>query len=264
MLIDWFTVGAQVLNFLILVWLLKRFLYHPILTAIDAREERIAAELADAAAKKAEASRERQEFQDKSAAFDKEKAALFSEATAAANAERQRLLDAARQDAAALNTKRQENLQREAQGLRQEISRRTRQEVFAIARKALKDLAGASLEERMVEVFIGRLQALSGAEKQTLQSVLQAAAKPLIVRTRFDLPIAQQAACQAAITALLGETTEIRFATATDLVSGIELSSDGQKVAWSLADYLDALESSVGELLQERARPKASQEAVGG
>ena len=55
MLIDWFTVGAQTLNFLILVWLLKRFLYKPILNAIDAREKRIAAELADADVKKAEA-----------------------------------------------------------------------------------------------------------------------------------------------------------------------------------------------------------------
>ena len=55
MLIDWFTVGAQIVNFLILVWLLKRFLYKPILDAIDAREKRIAAELADADTKKAEA-----------------------------------------------------------------------------------------------------------------------------------------------------------------------------------------------------------------
>ena len=45
MLIDWFTVSAQVVNFLILVWLLKRFLYRPILNAIDAREKRIAKEL---------------------------------------------------------------------------------------------------------------------------------------------------------------------------------------------------------------------------
>jgi F-type H+-transporting ATPase subunit b len=57
MLIDWFTVGAQALNFLILVWLMKRFLYKPILHAIDEREKRIAAELADADAKKAEAKR---------------------------------------------------------------------------------------------------------------------------------------------------------------------------------------------------------------
>ena len=65
MLIDWFTVGAQALNFLILVWLMKRFLYKPILNAIDAREKRIAAELADADAKKAEAQKERDEFQSK-------------------------------------------------------------------------------------------------------------------------------------------------------------------------------------------------------
>ena len=65
MLIDWFTVGAQALNFLILVWLMKRFLYKPILHAIDAREKRITAELADADAKKADAQQERDEFQHK-------------------------------------------------------------------------------------------------------------------------------------------------------------------------------------------------------
>ncbi|MFQ3186924.1 MAG: F-type H+-transporting ATPase subunit b, partial [Marinomonas primoryensis] len=53
MLIDWFTVIAQLINFLVLVWLLKRFLYRPILNAIDAREKRIADELADADEKRA-------------------------------------------------------------------------------------------------------------------------------------------------------------------------------------------------------------------
>ena len=63
MLIDWFTVGAQLLNFLILVWLMKRFLYQPVLDAIAAREQKIAAELADAAATKAEAHQQQDEFQ---------------------------------------------------------------------------------------------------------------------------------------------------------------------------------------------------------
>ena len=78
MLIDWFTVGAQVLNFLILVWLLKHFLYQPILNAIDAREKRIAAELADADAKKAEAQKERDDFQNKNKAFDEQRSALIA------------------------------------------------------------------------------------------------------------------------------------------------------------------------------------------
>ena len=88
MLIDWFTVAAQALNFLILVWLMKLFLYAPILHAIDAREKRIAAELADAAAKKAEAQKERDEFQRKNEEFDQQHAALLSKATDEAKAER--------------------------------------------------------------------------------------------------------------------------------------------------------------------------------
>ena len=143
MLIDWFTVGAQALNFIILVWLLKRFLYKPILNAIDAREKRIAAELADADAKKAEAKQERDEFQHKNEEFDQQRAALLSKATDDANAERQRLLDDARKAADALSAKRLEALRSDANNLNQAIRRRTEQEVFAIARKALTDLAAS-------------------------------------------------------------------------------------------------------------------------
>ncbi len=110
MLINWFTVIAQAINFLILVWLLKRFLYKPILQAIDEREKGIATQLADAEAKKAEAQKERDDFQHKNEAFDHERAALLKKATDEANAERQRLLDEARKDADALRAKRQEAL----------------------------------------------------------------------------------------------------------------------------------------------------------
>src|SRR5471030_3083536 len=102
MLIDWFTVGAQVLNFLILVWLLKRFLYKPILHAIDEREKLIATQLAQADAKKAEAQKDRDEFQHKNDAFDQERAALLKKATDEARAERDRLLGEARKDADSL------------------------------------------------------------------------------------------------------------------------------------------------------------------
>src|SRR5450432_4559380 len=121
MLIDWFTVGAQALNFIILVWLLKHFLYKPILNAVDARERRIAAELADADAKKAEAQKERDEFQHKNEEFDQQRAALLSKATDEAKAERQRLLDEARRAADLLSAKRQESLKDEAINLNQAI-----------------------------------------------------------------------------------------------------------------------------------------------
>src|SRR5471032_1139093 len=122
MLIDWFTVGAQALNFLILVWLMRRFLYRPILNAIDAREKKIAAELADAAAKKLEAQKDRDEFQKKNMDFDQQRAALLAKATDDAKAEGRRLLDEARKAADALGAKRQEALNTEAKTLSEAIS----------------------------------------------------------------------------------------------------------------------------------------------
>ncbi len=257
MLIDWFTVGAQALNFLILVWLLKRFLYAPILHAIDAREKRIAAELADADAKKAEAKKEREVFEHKNEEFDQQRAALLSNATNEANAERQRLLDEARKAADALSAKRRDTLRSEAHNLNQAIGRRTQQEVFAIARKALTDLATTSLEERMGEVFTRRLREMDVKAKASLAGALKTASEPALVRSAFDLPAEQRAAIQNALNETFSADIHVRFETAPDLVSGIELTTNGQKVAWSIADYLASLEKGVGELLKEKGEPEA-------
>ena len=260
MLIDWFTVGAQVLNFIILVWLLKRYLYKPILNAVDAREKRIAAELSDADAKRAEAKKEREEFQHKNEAFDQQRAALLSKATQEAAAERQRLLDEARRVADDLSAKRAETLQTEADNLDQAILQRTQDEVFAIARKALTDLAGASLEERICDVFLDRLRNMDADSKAGLGKALTTASEPAVVRSAFDLPPAQRGAIRKALNEMFSADIHIRFETAPNLVSGTELISNGQKVAWSIADYLSALEKSVNDLLK-KAAPAAKAEA---
>ena len=262
MLIDWFTVGAQALNFLILVWLLKRFLYKPILNAIDAREKLIAKELADADAKKAEAQKEHEEFQKKNEEFDQQRAALFTKATEEAKAERQRLLDEARKAADVLSAKRQESLIHDAQNLNQAISRLTQKEVFAITRKALTDLATTSLEERMGEVFDRRLRGLDEKAKSLLGDALRKNSEPALIRSTFDLPAAQRAAIQNALNETFSAEIHVRFETAADLVSGIELTSNGQKVGWSIADYLASLEKGVGDLLKEKGlKPNARAEA---
>jgi F-type H+-transporting ATPase subunit b len=261
MLIDWFTVVAQALNFLILVWLLKRFLYKPILDAIDAREKRIATELADADAKKAEARQERDEFNRKNEEFSQQRAALLNTAEEEATNERQRLIAEARKESEVLRTKWQEALRSEHQSLSEEFTRRTREEVFAIARKTLADLASVSLEEQMTNVFIRRLHELSPSEKDELKSAFKAGSSPAIVRNTFHLPAAQRRAIEGAVTAVLAIETQVRFETDPDAVSGIELTANGYKVAWSIGDYLSSLKKNVDDLLKERPKPAAQAEA---
>ena len=253
MLIDWFTVAAQAINFLILVWLMKRFLYKPVLNAIEEREKRIATELANADTKQAEAQKEHDEFQQKNTEFDQQRAALLTKATAEAQAERQRLLDEARKAADAASSKRQESMRAEEQNLHQAISRRAQQEVFAIVRKALTDLATVSLEERLGEVFTRRLREMDTKAKDALGEALRTFSGPGVVRSTFDLPADQRAAIQNALNETFSAEVRVRFETAPDLIGGIELTANGQKVAWSIGDYLASMENGVSELLKPAA-----------
>lgn len=259
MLIDWFTVGAQALNFAILVWLMRHFLYKPILHAIDAREQRIAAELADAAAKEAKAGEERDELQRKNEALDQQRAELLREATDEASAERKRLLAEAREAADALEATRQQILASQARELGLAIRSRARVEVFAIVRKALADLATTSLEERMSEVFTRRLRQMHSQDKACLGEALSTAPEPSLVRSAFELPEPQRAAIRNALNETFSAEVRVRFETAALLIGGIELVASGQKVAWSIDDYLTSLEHSVAELLPE-PKPQPARE----
>jgi len=249
MLIDWFTVGAQTLNFLILVWLMKRFLYQPVLDAIDAREKRIATELADAAQKQTQADEERDTFQQKNVAFDQQREELVRKATAEVDTERQRMLDEARAAAEAMRTKWHATIDRELLTLQQGVAQRSQDEVFAIARKVLTDLAGTSLEDRMTEVFCQRLSQLDAQAKGELAKALKTSSDPVQVRTAFALSPEQQTAMEQALDTAMDSKIPIAFETTPEVISGIELSANGWKVDWNIAGFLASLEHSMGALM---------------
>ena len=249
MLIDWFTVGAQVLNFVILVWLLKRFLYRPVLDAIDAREARIAQQIAEATATQASALREQEDFKHRNEDFDAHREALLKQATVDAEAERQRLAEAARQAADAATARRQDAERHETARQRRGLAERTRAEVFAIARRVLADLADTALDERVAAVFLRHLSALDPATLTSLASGLNDEAPRAIVRSAFDTGDAQREILRRAVVAALAtgvkgaaSSIDVVFETAPDLLGGIELIVGGRKLGWNVAEYMDTLE----------------------
>lgn len=255
MLIDWFTVGAQLLNFIVLVWLMKHFLYKRVLDAIDAREKRIAAQVADADKKKASAQSERKDLQQKNDAFDQQRAALLAQATADADAERKKLLDAAHQAADALTASRRETMANDAKSLSHSLRQRTQTEVFAVARQAMSDLATVSLEASVCALFIVRLRALEGTARDDLATALTSSKDGALVRTAFELPTAQRTAVLKAVNDTLSTKVTLHYEVAPELVGGIELSAHGQKFAWSIEGYLASLERGVSDLLKSDALP---------
>jgi len=252
MLIDWFTVIAQVLNFLVLVWLLKKFLYRPILDAMDKREERVSAKRIDADRAMTEAQREQLNFQQKSVALEQKRTEILAQAANDAKTERQGLLFAAKKESEVLRANWRHALVAEQKNTQREMIDFTQREVYAVARKVLTDLAGASLEERISEVFIHRLRGLSGVEQQRLSGSQNNPATSMIVRSAFDLSPAQRADIEHAIQEITGSSA-IHFQTTPALISGIELTIDGYKVAWSIGDYISSLEKHITEHLAQFA-----------
>jgi F-type H+-transporting ATPase subunit b len=258
-LIDWFTVGAQAINFLILVWLLKRYLYKPVLAAIDAREKQIAAKIKDAAAQETKAQAAGEELRKRNEAFDHEREALMRKATEEGAAERQRLIDSARQDAQLLRDKLTQLLSAERAELGRQLLLRTQAEVFALTRKALSELAGASVDDRMIEVLIDRLRELPEQQRLALAgpplatgsvavAVQAVPARDVLVRSAFEPSPAARTKLEAAIRERLGANVAIHFETAPGLVCGLELSVEGTKLAWSVADYLSTLAQDAAAL----------------
>ena len=238
MLIDWFTVSAQVFNFLILLWLLKRTLYQPILSAIDGRDQKIASQLKDADEKKAEAQKERDDYQHKNEEFEQQRQTLLAKATEEAKLERQRLIEAARLEGEALRGKLQEAVKQERESLNRELAARAQQEVFAIAHKLLVELAGSSLDEQITNVFIRRLRDLSDEQRSPLHG------DSAVLRSASALSPAQSQALEVALKETLG-LSGLQFEVRPDLVSGIELHVNGHKLGWSIADSLASLSKSV-------------------
>ena len=75
------------------------------------------------------------------------------------------------------------------------------------------------------------------------------------------MPAAQRAAIQKALNETFSGEFRLQFETAPDLVSGIELTSNGHKIGWSIADYLSTLEKGIDELLAVKGKSSAKPEA---
>jgi len=246
MQISWFTVIAQVLNFFLLVWLLKRFLYKPVLNAIQAREDKISSQLSEAELKKAEAKMEQDEYRKRNESFERRRGEMMEVAKVEVNTERERLMEVARGDAGALRARLEKSFNELQAKWAHEISERMHREVFAISRKTLHDLASAPLEAQLVAAFVNRVKELSDEEKQQFNDAFASDPKRVLVRSAFDLSQQQQNEVKDAVSELMKKKPEFEFTLAPELISGIVLTSNGYRVSWSIESYINSLEGSVG------------------
>jgi F-type H+-transporting ATPase subunit b len=134
-------------------------------------------------------------------------------------------------------------------------------QVFAITKKTLADLATVTLEERIGEVFTRRLREMNAKDKEEMGAALKSSPEASLLRSAFNLPDQQRAAIQNALNETFSAVIRVRYETDANAISGIELTAQGQKLSWSISSYLDSFDRSLAELTSQGTKPAPVTEA---
>lgn len=241
--IDWWTLGLQTANLLVLMWLLGRFLFRPLARMVAERQAeaaRLLDEAADARAKAEAAVKAAQEQQEAAAA---ERAGLVESARKAAQQQRAALLESAQQEAEHRRAEAEAAIAR----MRGETEARIDRRANMLATDIAAHLLAGPAERLSLAAFLGEFEtALAGLPEATRAAIAAPDAK-LEIATARPLDEAGRAALGAALARGLGRaapayTTRVE----PELIAGLRLSADTARVEASLHADLGRVLAGLG------------------
>ena len=235
--LDWTTFALEIINFLALIWILKRFLYRPVLATLGQRRAGIEANLKEARVTQGRALALQSQFESRLADWEREKAAARSQFDAQMAAEHARQMEALdrdlaaeRQRSAARDAHRQETLQRELASQSGALARQ-----FASA--LLARLAGPEIEARLVAIFVEELSALPEERLEPLRAGQNGHGQG-VLSSAHPLSEEQRRQISGAVDARLGKLVHLDFVEDSELLAGVRLSLGAWQLDLSLAGEL--------------------------
>lgn len=251
---DWFIIITLCISFIVVLWLLKRFLYQPIIDDLDVREQCLQQLLCVANNKINKAKALQQSCENEYQDFEQQRELLLEKSQEEAATVGKKLIQSAHEAADDMLRKRLGAIQHELQSLQQKILNQNITEVYAIAEKMLTDLMGVELHEAMLSRFTDRLKTLSEEQCDDLIIALKRSNNHAVIRSAHALSEQNKLQISRSLSTHLDNKHPIElklsFILVPDLVSGLELSASGWKLSWSINQHLHTLQENVRYALQ--------------
>ncbi len=239
MALDWWTLALQVFNFLVLVWLLQRFLYRPARRVIEERRAREEAALTEARRLQEEAAAKEAELEARAKALEAERAKLREAMRGEIESERERIMDEARREAAELLAGTRKTLEEERRRLLEGLKAEIAALATDLARRILEELRGPLLDE----VFFARLERhlldMAEAERRELLGAAEGEAARLRVVTATPAGEKRRRDWRNRLERIFGAALTLDFAEEPALVAGVELDFAATRLSFSLSGLLD-------------------------
>jgi F-type H+-transporting ATPase subunit b len=234
MLINWYVVVSQIVNFIIVILILKFFLYRPILEKINNHQKKIEDELQDAALKQKQAhdlmaqmEKEKREFDHQS---EKRKKKLKEELDQL----RDQLLENAKGEVEKQKTVWVEDFKLDQNEAYKEYRNRMTAELFSIVRTSVQSLSHVQLEEAIIDSFLAQIK----AEKEKFLPM----PSHMQIKTALEISNPMRQKIQTSFQKEFGKEISFEFVTEPRLIAGIALYLDGKKLSWNMEDYLATLQ----------------------
>lgn len=241
MLIDWVTVAAQIFNFLLLVLLLSRFLFKPVLSIVAERDQSIKTQLNEAAQHEAEVRQEKKRLFEERETFKNEKEAMLSTAVAEARHEKEQLISNAKQEYETLHRTLTDRLGQDEMRLYSDARSRIGHTVFGFARKVLRDLSGVELEEQIIKVFLSRVRTMDATP--FISDLTHS--NGMSICGGFELSQPVRDSLEKALSEKFGRPLHCVYTKDPSVLCGIALVTSGHRIDWNLSEYLTSAEASI-------------------
>lgn len=261
MQIDWFTFIAQIINFLILIGLLYRFLYKPVVKAMDKREENIAAELEEARLKKVEAEQKEHDFEQKVKEIEQQKEQMLEEARQKVDLQKQEMMEQIRAEINGIKHRWEEAVDSEKEAFLNHLQHETAEQIVVLIETILSDLSDYDLQEQTVNIFLGKLEDLDENEKDRLQNTIdELQTHKAVIYSAFELNGRQKHQITDSLRKITAIELKCEFEVVRELGFGLEVRIGGWNIGWNLKRYIDRIHQQMRDFFHERSAFKSAPE----
>jgi F-type H+-transporting ATPase subunit b len=237
---DWTTFVLEVINFLVLVWLLQHFFYRPVLAVIDRRQARVQATRDEAETMRRDADGLRQQYETRLADWNAERGQARQQLEQELLQERTRRIDELKHALADEEAKSRVRGDAAAVAREAALNREAVADAYAAAAAMLQRLAAAPLTARIAQAFREDLAALSDSDRATLRQAADALAghEAVEIVSAHPLDAAERTALSAGLSQAAGRQLEVSFREAPELIAGLRAAVGQCRLDASLADEL--------------------------
>lgn len=256
MLIDWFTVVAQLVNFAILVVALKFLLYDRLMDAMEKRRASIAQQEAKAEEGAREAEEELTRLRKDRLELESQRDEMLEQTRREADERRRQLLREARAEVEQQEEEWRASVRTRQERLLGDLQRLTGEKAVAVTRRLLADMADRSLQEALTAALVERIGRIPEEERSAIAEAVRSSDAPILVRSAFDPSVADRENVDKVLGELVGELDRpVSWELDPGLVGGIVLQAGARTVGWSVEGYLEEVERELAELLRAEVGP---------